>query len=87
MFSHAVHVVGGQCGASTTRMLLLSTLFPCRTADSLRGLGSAVPSNTTRSSTPGACTSAYEAKMTELGSGNADGTSIASEKTRASCIN
>ena len=61
-------------GASTTRMLLLSTLFPCLAADSLRGLGSAVPSNTTRSSTPGACTSADEAKMTELGSGNADGT-------------
>ena len=70
-------------GASTTRMLLLTTLFPCLAADSLRGLGSAVPNNTTATrmqkqfyaaSSTAACTSADEAKMTELGSGNADGT-------------
>lgn len=64
-----------------TRMLLLTTLLPCLAADSLRGLGSAPTGNVTSmqkqlvaaSSTAAACTAADEAKMTQLGSGNADG--------------
>ena len=65
--------------ASMLRMLLLTTLFPCLFADSLRGLGS--PSGNVTSmqklllgSTASACTAADEAKMTQFGSGNADGT-------------
>ena len=65
-----------------TRMLLLTTLFPCLAADSLRGLGSVPNGNVTSmqkqlvaaSSTAGACTAEDQAKMTQLGSGNADGT-------------
>eukprot|EP00435_Cladocopium_sp_Y103_P019932 s4028_g4.t2 len=77
---HASFIMPG--AASMTRMLLLTTLFPCLAADSLRGLGSAPSGNVTSmqkqlfaaSSTAAACTAADEAKMTQLGSGNADGT-------------
>eukprot|EP00490_Sorites_sp_Unknown_P025426 CAMPEP_0114656464 /NCGR_PEP_ID=MMETSP0191-20121206/12385_1 /TAXON_ID=126664 /ORGANISM="Sorites sp." /LENGTH=164 /DNA_ID=CAMNT_0001873735 /DNA_START=54 /DNA_END=548 /DNA_ORIENTATION=+ len=68
--------------ASMIRTLLLTSLCPCLAADSLRGLGSDAAGNVTNmqkqlSSTrtaAAACTAADEAKMTELGSGNADGT-------------
>ena len=77
---HASFIMLG--GASMTRMLLLTTLFPCLAADSLRGLGSVPNGNVTSmqkqlvaaSSTAGACTAEDQAKMTQLGSGNADGT-------------
>lgn len=54
---------------------LMTTLLPCLLADSLRGQGGS-PGNMTRllqSSAP-ACSAADEAAMSQLGSGNADGT-------------